>query len=158
MEVWKMALVIREAVEDDAESIYLLNLNALGYDYPIEHTKQRVVHILGSNARLLVAELDGVVAGYIHAEDYDCAYCEPLKNILALAVDGHFRKMGIGRALISEVENWARETGASGIRLTSGMQRTDAHRFYEACGYVCRKDCKNFVKQLTEEFSLSKRL
>jgi len=158
MEVWKMALVIREAVINDAESIYLLNLNALGYDYPIEHTKKRLEHILGLNARLLVAELDGVVAGYIHAEDYDCAYCEPLKNILALTVDGRFRKMGIGRALLSEIEIWAKETGASGIRLTSGMQRTDAHRFYEACGYIGWKDCKNFVKQLTDEFSLSKRL
>jgi len=144
-----MSLVIRNACLKDTQAIYLLNLNGLGYDYPMEHTEKRLAQVIGSDALLLVAELDGIVAGYIHAVDYDCSYSDSLKNILAFVVDERFRRNGIGRSLIAAVEEWAKETGASGIRLTSGMSRENAHKFYESCGYVNRKIAKQFVKMFT---------
>jgi len=141
-----LALIIRNARNDDTQSIYLLNLKGLGYDYPKECTKQRVDHILTSNALVLVAEQDEKVVGYIHAIDYDSLYADSLKCIIALVVDEQFRGYGIGRALTMAVESWAIETGASGIRLTSRVSRKDAHKFYEACGYVDRNESKVFIK------------
>lgn len=35
----------------------------------------------------------------------------------------------------SEVEKWAKETGATGVRLVSGDKRVEAHIFYQKCGY-----------------------
>jgi GNAT superfamily N-acetyltransferase len=143
-----MELIIRPAVEQDAEAIYGLNLNSLGYDYPLEDTRRRLALILSkAGNRIFVAQLTGRVVGYIHAADYECSYTDSLKNIMALAVDEEERGHGIGRALLSVAEDWARESGAAGVRLNSGMDRENAHRFYEACGYTNRKNQKNFIKR-----------
>jgi len=96
--------------------------------------------------KIMIAECNGVIVGYIHAEDYEVTYSDSLKNILAIVVDDRFRGNGIGQALLSAVETWAKETGSVGIRLNSSMARIEAHKFYEACGYVNRKDHKNYVK------------
>lgn len=145
-----MDLKIRDATEKDFEAIYLLNKNGLGYDYDIEKTHQRLKHILeNSGNKILVAVLDGAIVGYIYSADYECTYSDPLKNILALVVDEGKRGFGIGRALLSAVENWAKESGSSGVRLVSGINREDAHKFYLSCGYTDRKNQKNFIKLFT---------
>ena len=48
-----------------------------------------------------------------------------------LVTDADRRSEGHGLALLSFVEDWARERGYDNVVLTSGLQRTDAHRFYE---------------------------
>jgi GNAT superfamily N-acetyltransferase len=47
-------------------------------------------------------------------------------NILRIAVSASFRKKDIGKILLAEVEKWARDTGAYGIRLVSGATRIGA--------------------------------
>ena len=84
--------------------------------------------------------------GYVHANDYDVIYAPPMKNIMGIAVSNRFRKEGVGRALLAAVEAWARETGAWGIRLVSGAERTGAHEFYRHCGYSGEKRQVNFKK------------
>src|SRR3712207_4236425 len=41
------------------------------------------------------------------------------------------RSRGYGRALLEHLEQVARREGCEMIALSSGVQRTDAHRFYE---------------------------
>lgn len=143
----KDKITIRECALKDCESIYLLNKNDLGYDFPIEKTAKRLEMILGSNKdKIFVAEYGGKVIGYIHACDYDVIYGPSMKNILGLAVDSHYRKLGAGKALLTAAENWAKETGSAGVRLCSGAQRKGAHEFYKKCGYICSKEQLNFKK------------
>lgn len=140
-------ITVRECALTDCESIYLLNKNDLGYDFPIEKTAKRLEMILGSNKdKIFVAEYGGKVIGYIHACDYDVIYGPSMKNILGLAVDSHYRKLGAGKALLTAAENWAKETGSAGVRLCSGAQRKGAHEFYKKCGYICSKEQLNFKK------------
>lgn len=140
-------ITVRECALTDCESIYLLNKNDLGYDFPIEKTAKRLEMILGSNKdKIFVAEYGGKVIGYIHACDYDVIYGPSMKNILGLAVDSHYRKLGAGKALLTAAENWAKETGSAGVRLCSGAQRKGAHEFYKRCGYICSKEQLNFKK------------
>ncbi len=47
-----------------------------------------------------------------------------------LVTDATRRSQGYGKLLLSEVEQWARQNGFSQMALSSGLQRTDAHRFY----------------------------
>lgn len=140
-------IIIRECALKDCESIYLLNKNFLGYDFPIEETAKRLKMILKSEKdKIFVAEYDGKVIGYIHACDYDVIYAPSMKNILGLAVNSDYRKLGAGKALLTAAENWAKETGCEGIRLCSGAQRKGAHEFYKKCGYICSKEQLNFKK------------
>lgn len=48
-----------------------------------------------------------------------------------LVTDPDQRSKGYGEALLSYVESWARDNGYSLVSLSSGLQREDAHRFYE---------------------------
>lgn len=54
------------------------------------------------------------------------------------------RSVGVGRALLDELERRARDAGCSCVDLDSGVQRADAHRFYfrermAIAGYHFRK-------------------
>ena len=138
---------IRNAVVDDFLAIHLLNMFGLDYDYPADKTKKRLAYILlKPHSKVIVAEVDGNVVGYVHAEDYDCTYSDSTTNILAIVVDEDYRGNDIGRNLLIAVEKWAYSSGSSGIRLVSSAYRTGAHKFYEACGYTLRKEQKNYVK------------
>ncbi len=48
-----------------------------------------------------------------------------------LVTDENHRSHGYGKALLTYVENWAKENGYSIVSLSSGLKRQDAHRFYE---------------------------
>ncbi len=46
------------------------------------------------------------------------------------------RGSGLGSALLTWVEGWARAQGAGLVQLTSSSERTAARAFYERLGYV----------------------
>ncbi|WP_306303216.1 GNAT family N-acetyltransferase [Amphibacillus sediminis] len=48
-----------------------------------------------------------------------------------LITDHHYRSQGFGEQLLNYVHNWADQNGYSSVALSSGLNRTDAHRFYE---------------------------
>ncbi len=54
-----------------------------------------------------------------------------------LVTDHESRSRGYGEKLLSFIETWAKEHGYSNVTLSSGVQRLDAHRFYEdKMGYL----------------------
>lgn len=48
-----------------------------------------------------------------------------------LVTDEEHRSKGYGYKLLSHIEKWAKANGAKFVALESGIQRTNAHRFYE---------------------------
>ena len=142
-----MKIIIRECEIQDYADIVLLNKNEMGYDYHAEDTKNQLRRLLNfSNHKIYVAVVADKLVGYIHANNHDLLYAPHLKNIMGIAVSSNFKKNGIGKMLLDEVEKWAHDTGACGIRLVSGATRTGAHAFYSACGYTDIKEQRNFKK------------
>lgn len=142
-------VTIREARAEDAQALARLNREEMGYDYPLDKTKEKLSLLLESGKdKILVAELDGAVVGYVHLNDYDVLYADHMKNIMGIAVSSSCRRMGIGGKLLSAAEGWARETGADGVRLVSGESRTGAHAFYRSLGYSGNKKQLNLKKKL----------
>jgi GNAT superfamily N-acetyltransferase len=144
---WK----IRTATPLDAERVSFINRESLGYDCDVATTRERIAAILTRPTdRLLVAyrDEDGCVGGFILTADYETIHNGSQKNVLSLAVDERFQGLGLGRMLLDEAEAWARECGCTGVRLVSGFDRVKAHQFYRHCGYLMRKDEKNFVKSV----------
>ncbi len=142
-------LIIRKARLSDAERINELNRNELGYDYPLDKTRDALEALLDKDI-ILVAESGGTVVGYIHLCDYKLLYAPGMKNVMGIAVDSDFRRMGVGSELLREAERLAAEDGAAGIRLVSGKSRTGAHAFYESAGYYGGKEQINFKKKFWE--------
>lgn len=138
---------IREARIQDADFIHRLNCREMGYAYPLEKTIEKLEKILGSpHDKVYVAEFQDSVVGYVHANDYDLLYAPSMKNIMGIAVSSDFKRQGAGTALLKAVEEWAKKSGASGIRLVSGADRTGAHEFYRQFGFGKGKPQLNFKK------------
>jgi GNAT superfamily N-acetyltransferase len=63
-----------------------------------------------------------------------------------LIVAERARRQGVGRALLDEIEQKARERGCHRIELESGYKRAEAHHMYRQFGM--RDDGKSFNKDL----------
>ncbi len=143
--------MLRLCEPTDGLNIWQINCEDLGYEVPLDLCESQLKKVLKNPEHcIFVYECDGQVVGYIHAQRYDVTYANPLVNVLGLAVKKAYRRNGIGGLLLLMVEDWAREIGSEGIRLNSGARRTAAHAFYEAWGYTCRKEQRNYFKSLID--------
>lgn len=138
---------IRKADISDASAICRICTDDLGYKCSEEFVLNRLKNIDGSREAVFVAETDGTVAGFIHAESYKMLYFEPVINILGLAVSRDYRRQGAGRALILCAESWGKELGINAVRLNSGYSRKEAHEFYRAMGFDDEKMQIRFLKK-----------
>ena len=140
--------IIRKTVPEDAVNICEINKNSLGYDFSADKTAVQIKQITKDEKTLLLSFTDDEnrAVGYIEAQIYDTPYAETYVNIMALAVDEKFQGQGLGKKLLSAAEDWGKTKGAVGIRVESSTYRTEAHKFYKACGYECAKEHKNFKK------------
>ncbi|WP_372451579.1 GNAT family N-acetyltransferase [Glycomyces salinus] len=59
----------------------------------------------------------------------------PAAQLMILIVDEQRRGSGAGAALVAVFEQWAQQQGATRVGISSGAERTKAHRFYEGRGY-----------------------
>jgi ribosomal protein S18 acetylase RimI-like enzyme len=121
---------------------------ALGYASSPEDTRRRLIASNSNPSHFLRVAEDaaGSAIGFIHASGYETLYFDPLKYVMALAVDPACQGQGIGKALLSACEEWARADGAAGVRLSSGSNRLGAHAFYQHLGYTVRKEQKSLWK------------
>ena len=139
--------IVRQAIISNAEDIYNINKTSLGYDYDLDKQRNNLEAVLNDKTQVIfVAVLGNKVVGYIHLSSYDVIYADTYKNCLGLAVDNDYKRMGIGSALLKQGEMWAKENGAVGIRLCSGIERENAHKFYKSQGYIENKLQKNLKK------------
>lgn len=144
------SFIVRQARISDAKDIYYINKTSLGYDYDLEKQKAKIQAVLNDSTQVIfVAETNNKVVGYIHLVNYDVIYADNFKNCLGLAVDNDYKRNGIGSALLNQAEIWAKENGAVGIRLCSGVEREKAHQFYQSQGYEVTKLQKNIKKIFT---------
>jgi GNAT superfamily N-acetyltransferase len=139
-------LTIRDAEPTDAAAMADL-LGQLGYPAGAGAVESRLERLVIVGDRVIVAELDGRVAGFAHlhvspAIEYD----RPAAKLGALVVAESLRGRGVGRALVHEAEAEARTRGCVLLFLTTAARRKDAHEFYTALGL--EETGKRFAKQL----------
>ncbi|HLI34956.1 MAG TPA: GNAT family N-acetyltransferase [Terriglobia bacterium] len=147
-------LHIRSARLRDAALLAALSTQ-LGYPASQDEIERRLRPILRNrNHAILVAELNGKgVVGWAHALMEKALLSEPRAEVLGLIVDATERGKGIGTALMSQIEQWARAHGLSAVSLRSNVIRDQAHRFYEGLGYERVKTQHAFVKVLPKRES-----
>ena len=143
---------IRQASTSDIPAMNELFRKDLGYaECTLEIVENQFAGLDNSREAVFVAEAEddsSHIAGVIHVEKYNVLYFPTMANILGIAVAADFRRQGIGSALLKRAEEWARENGASSMRLNSGESRKQAHEFYRAQGYIDDKKQLRFIKEL----------
>ena len=142
--------MIRNIQLTDAKAIRDISEFSLGYKTMEAVTERQIAKLLADKQhfiRVYEDETTHSVIGFIHAEAYELLFKAPGFNILALAVGSDHQHKGIGKQLLHTVETEAATRNYRFIRLNSGEHRTEAHAFYERCGYSCTKLQKRFIKE-----------
>lgn len=140
---------IRQYTSSDLESLTEL-MTDLGSPSTIDDMGKRMIQIESNpHYYTFVATLDDKVVGMMGAR-LNMAYTgNRLKTqISALVTKKEYQGQGIGKALISHIEEWARSRGSDFLYLTSGIkkEREDAHEFYKKNGFEITG--YRFVKRL----------
>ncbi len=129
-------MIIRSAQSTDVAALANL-MTELGYPTSSEQMSRRFEAISDDPSySTLVAEREGNVLGMVglcFTRSYGSD--DSSVRIRAFVVGAEYRGKGIGRALISAAEDWARRRGANNVMLIAHKRRTDAHRFYLSMGY-----------------------
>ena len=137
-----MAVIeIRDACDGDLPGI-LRVLAESGIDggvsFTVEEAQSHLASIRsGSSFRLLVALIDGEIAG-----TYSLVILEKLGKrgarsgvVEDVGVPPQRQGQGIGRAMMAHALEECRKAGCYKLALSSNVKREGAHRFYESLGF-----------------------
>ena len=147
-----MEFILRSVKKEDSKGVKKL-AEELGYP----SSQEKISEILDTvikhdDHRLIVAEKDKDLVGYIHMVSSLRVGSDPFVEIAALSVHDAHRKIGIGKALISESQKMAEEKGVEYVRIRSNIIRQDAHKFFEQRGFKNLKTQEVFVKKIHGDF------
>lgn len=138
--------LFRLARVEDAFAVAEL-LTTLGYPSLAAQAGRRILACADSDGTaVFVAEAAGYVIGVLSFHCIPLFHIDGfLGRITSLVVAPEYRKLGVGRLLVSAAEEFAQAHGCTRIEVTSGEHRTDAHAFYEQLGF--RATSRRFVKE-----------
>lgn len=132
-------VTIRSARPEDAPDVERLYRQLVPNDPAVRVLPGRIDQVAADPASLLlVAERSDRVAGSAFVTVcLDTMYGDrPYLVIENVVVEATARGAGVGRRLLEAVDRVAVEAGASKVMLLSSAARTEAHWFFEACGYA----------------------
>jgi GNAT superfamily N-acetyltransferase len=109
---------------------------------------EAVAEMVAEGYRLFALKSDGVAVALAGVSIATNLYYGRYLWVYDLVTTESERSRGYGRRLLQHLEELARQEGCDTIALSSGVQRTDAHRFYEArmgyerASFVFRKELR----------------
>src|SRR5262249_33498106 len=136
MDARKVETSVRDARVEDGEAVSRL-CSQLGYPVIGAAMPKRLARVQADpNARVFVADVgDGPIGlATVHLR-HTLNHETPIAQLTLLVVDESQRTRGLGRALVDAAEQWAHAQRCHRIVITTGLQRADAHAFYERVGY-----------------------
>jgi len=98
---------------------------------------------------VLVAEAESGVVGWVHGAEQDLLESGRRCEILGLVVDPAYRSHGVGRGLVTAVEQWAANRGLEQMTVRSNVARAESHPFYQRLGYIRTKTQHAYRKALS---------
>lgn len=131
-------LKIRKIILEDLDEVYgLMNIlyeGKLKYDRFKEIYKLKLQDI---NSYYIIAIEDDNIVGVLTSELQEKLHRERLQLFIEdLIVAEQRRNNGIGKALIENAVNYAKEKNCEVVELTSYKDNIKAHKFYENNGFI----------------------
>lgn len=133
----------------NSESLHQLMQSELGYQMSLNQLKKWLDDIaVSSSDTVFVCVYDAQVIGYVQIAVYRSLLIGPALNIMGLAVAKDYQHCGIGRKLMSMVDELAWDLNINTIRLNSGSERHEAHNFYKKMGFHTDKQQLKMTKSI----------
>jgi len=138
-------IIIREAKEFDLLTIGKLTLelikamgNTEGID--IKLIAENCRNLLSElNSHILVAEIDGVVAGFVNFTTRKTILHRGLSGLIdELIVAKSYRGKGVGKQLLSSAIKKSRQLGCCEVEVSTERTNIKAREFYRQCGFTER--------------------
>ena len=124
-------ILLRQCSEDDIAAVLDL-WRAAGSTPSVTDTTEQLRVVIDSNASsLILAVVDGKIAGSIIP-----AFDGWRGNVYRLAVHPEFQRRGIARRLVSEAEEWLRNQGAKRVGAVVEKDHPWATGFWESTEFV----------------------
>jgi GNAT superfamily N-acetyltransferase len=129
-------MIVRSARHEDAGALAALSAQ-LGYDAAIDEVRKRLDEIRAQGSgEVFVAEVPpSHVVGWVHVFALPLVELPSLAEVGAVVVDVRYRRIGVGRGLMSAAEEWARQNGLATLRLRGAAPREGADEFLRRLGY-----------------------
>lgn len=130
---------IRPATAEDGTAISQLGTCFSPEARSTSSAPSHFTHLLQTDGhRVWVAEIDGTIAGWLHAFVALRVGVPPFIEIGGLVVEPEFQRGRIGSGLVQQATDWAESEGMK-LRVRCNSQREPSHRFYEALGFELLK-------------------
>lgn len=148
-----MNLVFRKVDEENENDVVQFNnlMDDLSEHAENQNLLKEKIHNINQreDEYLLVAEdMDrGIICGSAFGIIFDdlCGNLEPVMVIENVVTHHEYRRIGVGRAVLKELEEWGKLQKAHYAILCSALKRKEAHSFYGNLGY---EEVKGFKKYL----------
>jgi ribosomal-protein-alanine N-acetyltransferase len=147
------SVLLRRGRKSDVDALLVLEHNAFKAE-PL--SRQSLRHFLVSpRATFIVMESHGDLAGYVLVR-YSSRH--RLARIYSIAVNGKFRRQGLGRRLLAAADEDATRRRCRAIRLEVRKYDRKAIRFYKSYGYRCFGEYPLYYEQRFGAFRFEKPL
>jgi ribosomal protein S18 acetylase RimI-like enzyme len=128
-------MIIRDLREEDAGALARLTTEFTGVETTPEEMRERLRRSRGVEHPIL-AELQGEAAGFASLRLTPYLGEEaPYAEVSEMFVSGRFRRQGVGRALMAELERRARAAGATSLNVLTAPDNEQALALYRAMGF-----------------------
>ncbi len=145
-----MQYKMRQAVPSDAQAIDQVMLVISEKCSDLNRMAKQIEKLQHDPQKYLLVAIDpeteticGSLLGVVF-EDI-CEDGKPILLVENVAVLETYQGKGVGKQLFEEIERWGKEMDCHYEILVSGMNRTGAHKFYNALGFIEAKGFKKYL-------------
>ncbi|MCL2480939.1 MAG: GNAT family N-acetyltransferase [Spirochaetaceae bacterium] len=143
-----MDIQFRNIKKQDIEKMVQMSAE-VGYEVRYENFSERINELIkNSNIAIIVAtNEENKIVGWIQLEISSFIFSDKTCNILGVFIDKNYRGNQIGRKLIVQAQEWAKEKGCLFFRICSDITRIDSHAFYKHMGFKHIKTEQIFIQK-----------
>ena len=108
-------------------------------DWPKVHGRKTFAdNLKNPNMLVLVADVGGTVVGHLTAGFYPVSdmWLAPRADLISFYIQSAHRGAGLGTQLAESFATWAKERGATQLRVTAYTTNEAAIRFYQRLGFT----------------------
>jgi carbonic anhydrase len=121
---------------EDVRRLFREYIAWIGLDLSFQNFERELAELPGDyvapKGTLLIARVDGLVAGCVAAHEWEIGVCEMKR----LFVRDTARGTGCGRALVEKIIGWARDSGYASVLLDTLPVMDQAQNLYARLGFT----------------------